>query len=380
MGRGWEWGGNASHTVDPWTWKLGGRELFLLDKRVPLALEPTAEQNEWFSPCPPSGEGVALSSPSPEIKQAPTSPGCLCQGRFNRLSGRYRGQLEHRGHHAPAWGSTRRLMIQHGAEPLLTCSLTLEGTGGRPRRQADWVLLCGGAEHHAGARCVASVCFCTAENCWAQSSTVSPKRHALEMRVSRKLTLSTSLLSTRQSHWWCSWTTPVDIAFPRTALRLFPPVGRGQLLSAVPASTSGWYYPRAFNALAWCACRIALACSAEAAWPAALQALAAESGRSLQALDGRRGQFLQVAAFCRHKCTATALSTWEMSTYPVAALPSRGSEDGGGRRAASGRKKGPSTTSSAPRALPGRKEPGQGVVASHGPCRGANHLTARARD
>ncbi len=39
-----------------------------------------------------------------------------------------------------------------------------------------------------------------------------------------------------------------------------------------------------------------------------------------------------------------------------------------------------STTSSAPRALPGRKEPGQGVVASHGPCRGANHLTARARD
>ncbi len=57
-----------------------------------------------------------------------------------------------------------------------------------------------------------------------------------------------------------------------------------------------------------------------------------------------------------------------------------GNEDGGGRRAASGRKKGPSTTSSAPRALPGRKEPGQGVVASHGPCRGANHLAARARD
>ncbi len=51
--------------------------------------------------------------------------------------------------------------------------------------------------------------------------------------------------------------------------------------------------------------------------------LGRESGRSLQALDGRRGQPLQVAAFCRHKCTATALSTWEMSTYPVAALPPR---------------------------------------------------------
>ncbi len=57
-----------------------------------------------------------------------------------------------------------------------------------------------------------------------------------------------------------------------------------------------------------------------------------------------------------------------------------GSEDGGDRRDTSGCKKGPATTSSAPRALPGRKEPGQAVVVSHGPCRGANHLAARARD
>ncbi len=92
--------------------------------------------------------------------------------------------------------------------------------------------------------------------------------------------------------------------------------------------------------------------------------LGRESGRSLQALDGRRGQFLQVAAFCRHKCTATALSTWGNVDVPRSRPAIEGSEDGGGRRAASGRKKGPSTTSSAPRALPGRKEPGQGVVAS----------------
>ncbi len=91
----------------------------------------------------------------------------------------------------------------------------LEDTGGRPRRQADWVLLCGGAVHHAGARCVASVCFCTAENCWAQSSTVSPNSQAWETRASRKLTLSTSLLSARLSHRRHSWTTHVDIAFPR---------------------------------------------------------------------------------------------------------------------------------------------------------------------
>ncbi len=115
------------------------------------------------------------------------------------------------------------------------------------------------------------------------------------------------------------WTSPSR----GTVLRLPSPIGRGQSLSAVPASTSCWYYPRAFNALAWCARRIALACSAEAAWPTALQALAARAAVSLQALDGRRGQFLQVAAFCRHKCTATALFTWGMSTYPVAAPPSR---------------------------------------------------------
>ncbi len=44
---------------------------------------------------------------------------------------------------------------------------------------------------------------------------------------------------------------------------------------------------------------------------------------SLQALDGRRGRFLQVAAFRGHKCTATALSTWGMPTYPLATPPSR---------------------------------------------------------
>ncbi len=48
-----------------------------------------------------------------------------------------------------------------------------------------------------------------------------------------------------------------------------------------------------------------------------------ESGCSLQALDGRRGRFLQVAAFRGHKCTATALSTWGMPAYPLATPPSR---------------------------------------------------------
>ncbi len=38
--------------------------------------------------------------------------------------------------------------------------------------------------------------------------------------------------------------------------------------------------------------------------------LAARAAVSLQALDGRHGRFLQVAAFRGHGCTATALSTW----------------------------------------------------------------------
>ncbi len=48
-----------------------------------------------------------------------------------------------------------------------------------------------------------------------------------------------------------------------------------------------------------------------------------ESGCSLQALDGRRGRFLQVAAFRGHKCTATTLSIWGMPAYPLATPPSR---------------------------------------------------------
>ena len=41
-----------------------------------------------------------------------------------------------------------------------------------------------------------------------------------------------------------------------------------------------------------------------------------------------------------------------------------GSEDGGRKRAASGHKKGPSTTTSLPHAHPGRKEPEQNAVVS----------------
>ncbi len=62
---------------------------------------------------------------------------------------------------------------------------------------------------------IASACCCTAENCWAKPSTVSPNSPPWEMGASRKRALSTSFISARLSQRWRSWTTMVDIAFPR---------------------------------------------------------------------------------------------------------------------------------------------------------------------
>ncbi len=79
---------------------------------------------------------------------------------------------------------------------------------------------------------------------------------------------------------------------------------------------------------------------AEAAWPAPLYALAARAGVTLQSLDGRCGRFLQVAPFCFHKCTANhSLLLGNVLVHP--SHPAiEGSEDGGGRQAASGCERG----------------------------------------
>lgn len=66
-----------------------------------------------------------------------------------------------------------------------------------------------------GQGCVlTSVCFWTAEKCWAKSSTVLLKRPAWEIGSSRKHTLSAFRISARFSQRCCSWTTRVDIAWP----------------------------------------------------------------------------------------------------------------------------------------------------------------------
>lgn len=62
---------------------------------------------------------------------------------------------------------------------------------------------------------MASVCFWTAEHCWAKSLTVSPKRPAWEMGVTRKQTFSVSFISARSNQRCRSWTSRVDIIWPR---------------------------------------------------------------------------------------------------------------------------------------------------------------------
>ncbi len=100
---------------------------------------PSLRGKEWRCP-----RHLMRSSSFPHLRVA-----CV-QGRFI-ASLDDSGPAGTQGRRAPARGSTRRPTIQHGAEAAL------EDTGGRPRRQSRMVLLCGGAVHHAGARCVASV-------------------------------------------------------------------------------------------------------------------------------------------------------------------------------------------------------------------------------
>ncbi len=153
---------------------------------------------------------MALSSPSPEIEQLPTSPGCLCQGRFI-------ASLDDIG---ASWNTGAPRSLREVRRAGLRFSTGQSSSGGHGRAptamsRLGLALRRSGASRRGKMCWIASVCFCTAENCWAQSSTVSPNSPACETRASRKLTLLTSLLSARLSHRRRSWTTSVDIAFPR---------------------------------------------------------------------------------------------------------------------------------------------------------------------
>ncbi len=153
-----------------------------LSKWVPLALEPAAEQKQKETQHSPPGP--------PEKEQTLSGP--LLQGRFVD----FLDDLE------PGWDVGGAALLREARCAGLDVDSTwggaaLEDAGGRPQRRADWGLLPGAAlfsASHRGRMCwIASVCCCTAVNCWAKPSTVSPNSPAWEMGASRKRALSKSL-------------------------------------------------------------------------------------------------------------------------------------------------------------------------------------------
>ncbi len=92
---------------------------------------------------------------------------------------------------------------------------------------------------------ITSVCCCTAENCWAKSSTVSPNSTAWEMGASRKRTLSASLISARLSHSWRFWATSADIALPRDRALTFVDWRAKSVAERSSCINPGWCHPRA---------------------------------------------------------------------------------------------------------------------------------------
>ncbi len=171
-------------------------------------------ETEDSPPGPPPGEGAALFSASPEKEQTPTSPGCPRQGRFVDFLDDLGPGWDAGGRRSPARGSTHRPMCRFG--------LGWSSSGGRRRaptatgrlRPSPGAAVDGASRQ--GRMCwIASVCCCTAENCWAKPSTVSPNSPPWEMGALRNRALSTSFISARLSQRWRSWTTMVDIAFPR---------------------------------------------------------------------------------------------------------------------------------------------------------------------
>ncbi len=135
---------------------------------------------------------------------------CLCQGRFIASLDDIRA----------SWNTGGATLLREARRAGLRFSTGRSSSGGHRRAPTATsrlgLALRRSSASRRGKMCwIASVCFCIPENYWAQSSTVSPNSQAWETRASRKLTLSTSLLSARLSHRRRSWTTSVDIAFPR---------------------------------------------------------------------------------------------------------------------------------------------------------------------
>ncbi len=182
---------------------------------------------------------------------APISLGCPCQGCLIDF-------LDNLG---TGWDAGGAALLREARRACLGVYLAwggaaLEDAGGHPRRRADRGLVPGAAVADGASRrgrmfWIASVCFCTVEDSWAKPS----RKHALLI----------SFISARLSQRWHSWATMVDIAFPKAMTF----VARRANSVAVRSSciTPGLELPLCIclSTLTWCTCRIAMACTAEAA-------------------------------------------------------------------------------------------------------------------
>ncbi len=144
------------------------------------------------------GKVYSLFSPSPEKEQTPKSPGCLHQGRFVDF-------LDDLGAGWDVEGTALLREARRRRAPTATGRL-------RPGPRAAVA----GASR-LGRRCwIASVSAVLPRTAgqsprWCRR-TAQP---AWEMGASRKCALSAPFISARLSQRWRSWTTMVDIAFPR---------------------------------------------------------------------------------------------------------------------------------------------------------------------
>ncbi len=183
---------SISHTVSPWTW------------------EPRGKWNCYFF------DNVGTAGPWTETKwnrRFSTQPSFMGRSDAVLAVSWERADCHISGLPAAARGSTRR--------PRCRFSLGWSSSGGCRRvHTEDWGLACG-VVVAGGASRGKMFWFCTAENCWAKPSTVSPNCPAWEMGASRKRALSTSFISTRLSQTWRFWTTRVDIIFLRDLAIVF---------------------------------------------------------------------------------------------------------------------------------------------------------------
>ncbi len=230
----------------------------LLKFWVPLAAGPAAEQKQNETkdspPGPPPGEGV-VRSPSPDEQFSPSlgrpSQGLLHLRLPPGLAGAWTGWA------SCLWPAPRRRTVKGCCRGVGAGA----ATGGRPRRRAGWGAAAG-VEAAAGflqrMMClIASVCFCAAENCWAQLSTASPKRPVCDTGAFRNCTFSCSFMSVRHSQRWRSWTTSVDIARPRDCAVTFVArsarsvAARGPSQHAAHVEPPGRAHPRAGLSMLW---------------------------------------------------------------------------------------------------------------------------------